>query len=113
MRKDVAEYRGKPAEPSSASVRKQLDRILQSTTFCSAPGLSRFLRHLVEQAIDGNTAPLKEYSVGVEVFDRGNSFDPRIDPAVRISMNWVLPHSGGVAQAACEGTDPRLRASVA
>ena len=84
MREDVADHRGKPAEPSAVSVRKQLDRILQSATFCSAPGLSRFLRHLVEQAIDGNTAPLKEYSVGVEVFDRGSSFDPRIDPIVRV-----------------------------
>ncbi len=84
MREDVAEHRGIPAEPSAVSVRKQLDRILQSATFCSAPGLSRFLRHLVEQAIDGTTAPLKEYSVGVEVFDRGSSFDPRIDPIVRV-----------------------------
>ena len=73
-----------PTEPSAVSVRKQLDRILESATFCSAPGLSRFLRHLVEQAIDGNSAPLKEYSVGVEVFDRGSSFDPRIDTIVRV-----------------------------
>jgi predicted ATPase len=83
MREDVGDHPGKPAEPMAAA-RKQLDRILESATFCSAPGLSKFLRHLVEQAIDGNSAPLKEYSVGVEVFGRGSSFDPRIDTIVRV-----------------------------
>lgn len=80
----MADYCGKPTGPAAISVRKQLDRILESATFRSAPGLSKFLRHLVEQAIDGNTAPLKEYSVGVEVFDRGSEFDPRIDTIVRV-----------------------------
>lgn len=81
---DVRADPGKPAGPSAVSVGKQLDRILESATFCGAPSLSRFLRHLVEQAIDGNAAPLKEYSIGVEVFDRGSSFDQRIDPIVRV-----------------------------
>lgn len=81
---DMSDHPGKSAEPSAVSVRKQLDRILDSASFRGAPGLRRFLRHLVEQAIDGNIAPLKEYSVGVEVFDRGSSFDPRIDTIVRV-----------------------------
>lgn len=84
MREDVADHPGKRTEPSAVSVGKQLDRILESATFCRAPGLSKFLRHLVEQAINGNIAPLKEYSVGIDVFDRGSSFDPRIDTIVRV-----------------------------
>src|SRR5688500_18833948 len=94
MTEDVTDRRGEPALPSAESVRRQLDRILKSSTFGSAPGLSRFLRHLVEQAIDGNTAPLKEYSVGVEVFDRGSSFDPRIDPIVRVQARKLRAKLG-------------------
>src|SRR5678815_3489300 len=84
----------KPAEPSVSSIRLQLDRMLQSLTFANAPGLSRFLRHLVEQAIGGNTAPLKEYSVGVEVFERGESFDPRIDTIVRVQARKLRAKLG-------------------
>ena len=57
---------------SVESVRAQLARILGSRTFSNAPSLSRFLRHLVEHALQGNPDPLKEYSVGIEVFDRGS-----------------------------------------
>ncbi|MGH9627590.1 MAG: ATP-binding protein [Bryobacteraceae bacterium] len=71
-------------DPSQISVRAQLDRILKSRTFGNAPSLSRFLRHLVQQALAGNANQLKEYSIGVEVFDRGESFDPRIDTIVRV-----------------------------
>src|SRR5688572_18683468 len=69
---------------SEAVVLRQLERILRSETFCNAPSLSRLLRHLVEQAIKGNASPSKEYSIGVEVFNRGESFDPRIDTIVRV-----------------------------
>jgi predicted ATPase len=68
----------------SASVQAQLQKVLQSATFSNAPSLSRFLRHLVQEAIDGKASQLKEYSIGVEVFDRGESFDPRIDTIVRV-----------------------------
>ena len=42
--------------------------------------LSRFLRFAVEQALAGHEDQLKEYTIGVEVFDRSASYDPRIDP---------------------------------
>ena len=32
----------------------------------------------------GRSEKLKEYSIGVEVFDRETSFDPRTDPIVRV-----------------------------
>jgi predicted ATPase len=59
--------------------------MLRSPLFSSAPALSRLLRHLVETALTGDaSAELKEYSLGVEVFDRGESFDPRTDTIVRV-----------------------------
>ena len=48
-----------------------------------APQLSRLLQHLVENALTGELREVKEYSLGVELFDRGASFDPRLDNIVR------------------------------
>ncbi len=69
-------------EPSAA--RTQLDRLLASRTFAGSERLRRFLRFAVEHALAGETGRLKEYSLGVEVFDRQSDYDPRIDPIVRV-----------------------------
>jgi serine/threonine-protein kinase len=71
-------------EPDNDAVREQLRRILSSRTFTASDRMSRFLRFVVEMSLDGRAGELKEYSLGVEVFDRSPSFDPRIDPIVRI-----------------------------
>src|SRR5215831_3272984 len=66
------------------SVREQLTRILLSPIFTRAPSLSRFLRHVVEQTLASNANLLSEYSLGLDVFDRGASFDPATDTIVRV-----------------------------
>ena len=38
----------------------------------------------MEQTLAGATDALKEYSLGVDVFDWGDSFDPRTDTIVRV-----------------------------
>jgi predicted ATPase len=68
----------------TASVHQELARILRSPIFTRAPSLSRFLSHLVEQALADNPSQLSEYSLGVDVFDRGHSFDPVTDTIVRV-----------------------------
>ena len=65
-------------------VRLQLDRVLASDTFAGAARLSRFLRHVVERALAGGADGLKEYTIGVEVFDRDAGYDPRTDSIVRV-----------------------------
>ena len=63
----------------------QLDQILANKLFAQSPRLSSFLRFVVEAQRSGESAGrLKEYAIGVEVFDRGPDFDPRIDNIVRI-----------------------------
>ena len=86
MGNDSAHRFGDPygPHPSAAATREQLTKILRSDTFAAAPVLSRFLRHIVEHALDGAADSLKEYAVGVEVFRRGESFDPRTDTIVRV-----------------------------
>jgi TolB-like protein len=67
-----------------SAVVSQLERILQSATFIRSKRLGRFLRFTVEQCLDGRQSALKEYLVGVEVFGKMETFDPRIDSIVRV-----------------------------
>jgi serine/threonine-protein kinase len=46
--------------------------------------MARFLRFAVEHALCGRADDLKEYVIGVEVFDRSAEYDPRVDPIVRV-----------------------------
>jgi adenylate cyclase len=66
------------------AIRNQTSRILASSHFSRSQALSRFLQFVVEETIAGNEHELKEYRLGVDVFDRGADFDPRIDPIVRM-----------------------------
>jgi TolB-like protein len=68
----------------AARVRAALERILASRTFAGADRLSRFLRFIVERTLDGTGGEVKEYVLGVEVFDRTEAFDPRLDTIVRV-----------------------------
>jgi TolB-like protein/Tfp pilus assembly protein PilF len=65
-------------------VQEQLERILQSSLFARSERMSRFLRFAVESALANSGSPAKEYHVGVEVFDRAQGYDPRVDPIVRV-----------------------------
>jgi serine/threonine-protein kinase len=62
----------------------QRDRILGSVTFRQVDRLKRFLRFIVSEALAGRGNQLKEYVIGVQVFDKDSSFDPRADPIVRV-----------------------------
>ncbi len=70
--------------PEFEAIRLQLARILASTEFVNAERMRRFLRLIVTEAIEGRSSRLKEYAIGVEVFDRPISFDPGADPIVRV-----------------------------
>jgi len=65
-------------------VRAELDRILATKGFSSAGRLSKLLRYVVEKTLAGETDQLKEYAVGVEVFERDGNYDPRLDSIVRV-----------------------------
>ena len=69
---------------SREEISSALARMLDSDTFATTPVLRRFLRFVVEQTLHGNRDELKEYAVGVAVFDRGAGFDPQIDTIVRV-----------------------------
>lgn len=71
-------------EPTAEEVRRQLERIVASPGFANADRMSAFLRYVVEQALSGDAARVKEYAIGVEVFGRDQDYDPRLDSIVRV-----------------------------
>ncbi len=75
---------GGVAPLSPGDVRKALDTILQSESFSNSDRCSRFLRYIVERSLSGDAAGLKEYAIGLEVFGKPSSFDPRTDTIVRV-----------------------------
>ena len=70
--------------PTADEVRAALEQVLAAETFANAGRLSRLLRYLVERTLNGEADQLKEYVVGVDVFDRRESYDPRLDSIVRV-----------------------------
>ncbi|HYL38309.1 MAG TPA: tetratricopeptide repeat protein [Bryobacteraceae bacterium] len=72
------------SEISGRAIRAQVKRIMSSEGFSRSPRLSRFLGFTVEQTLASQGERLKEYVLGIEVFDKEESFDPRIDTIVRV-----------------------------
>ena len=73
-----------PAKLSDKVVRQQLSRILASKTFSQVERLKRFISFIVGETVGGRGGDLKEYVLGVQVFGKDPSFDPRTDPIVRV-----------------------------
>ena len=73
--------------PDNGAVQEALERIVASVGFANSPRMSRFLRFVVEETVSGRAGDLKEYVVGLRVFDRPESFDPTVDPTVRVEAS--------------------------
>ncbi len=65
-------------------VRSELARILSSPEFSRSPQLQRLLSFVTIETLAGRNDRLKEYTIGVEVFARPASYDPRLDSLVRV-----------------------------
>jgi adenylate cyclase len=67
-----------------SAARDQLARMLAHPLFTQSERLGRFLKYVVEETLTGGGRRLNQFVVGVEVFDRDESFDPAIDSIVRV-----------------------------
>ena len=92
-----------PAE----QIRGELDRILGSRFLCKSHRLRRFLQFVVEESLLGGQHRLKEYTIGVRVFDRREAFDPRVDSIVRVEARRLRAKLEAYYLA--EGRDDSLR----
>ena len=72
------------SESDQKAIREQLVRILNSGPFHQSQRRQRFLEYLVNETLAGRGERLKGYNVALEVFDRPETFDPTVDPLVRI-----------------------------
>jgi tetratricopeptide (TPR) repeat protein/TolB-like protein len=70
--------------PDPAAVANELERIAASASFRRAEQCLRLLRYVTSRTLAGHSSELKEYVLGVSVFDRPDSFDQRTDPVVRL-----------------------------
>lgn len=69
--------------PQGGEVRAQLDRLLSRPAFSLSLRRGQLLRYLVERTLDDESDAINEYAIGVDVFERPASFDPRIESIVR------------------------------
>jgi adenylate cyclase len=70
--------------PPPQEVRAQVQRMTASDVFATSPQLAAFLLFVVEAVLRGHGERLKGYTIGVEVLRRDTSFDPQVDPIVRV-----------------------------
>lgn len=68
----------------TAVVNHHLDQALSSPLFRNAERQSRFLRFVVDAALQFPKATIKEFDIGIAVYDRRTDYDPRTDPIVRV-----------------------------
>ena len=70
--------------PNDGEVREQLGRILSSPEFLTSRRLVDFLRFVTDRTLAGEARTIKQYTIGLEVYRRDASFDPKADPLIRI-----------------------------
>src|SRR6476661_2239165 len=70
------------AEANYAQVR----RILQSRALRTSEVHRNLLNYLAEKSLSGEADGLKEYTVGLDVFAKPSSYDPRQESVVRMHM---------------------------
>ena len=64
----------------------QVRRILESKTFRTSEVHRNLLNYLAEKSLAGDADSLKEYTVGLDVFSKPSSYDPRQESVVRMHM---------------------------
>jgi TolB-like protein len=69
---------------NAAIVNEHLDQALSSPLFRKAERQARFLRFVVDAALQSSEATIKEFDIAVAVYDRRRDYDPRTDPIVRV-----------------------------
>ena len=104
----MAETRREPEDLEAQ--RAELATVLASEDFTRAPTLAHLLSYLCEKLFAGEASQIKEYSVGLEVFHRGDAFDQNADSIVRVEANRLRKRLA--AYYAGAGTSHRLHITI-
>ena len=78
-----------PRTPDSRSqaIRATLERLLGTQHFSAPSRRGQLLRYLVEHTLAGDADKINEYAIGLDVFQRPTTFDPRIESVVRTEFS--------------------------
>jgi hypothetical protein len=93
-----------------APQRAELESVLSSQEFVRAPRLAHLLTYLCEKMFAGEANQIKEYSIAIEVFNRGPSFDQDSDSIVRVEANRLRKRLGDYYAGA--GTSHALQITI-
>lgn len=74
---------------SSAAIWNAVERLCRSRTISGCTRLTQLLAFVVASTLRGESAYLKETTIGVYVFGRDPDYDPKVDTIVR-SQAWRL-----------------------
>jgi hypothetical protein len=99
-----------PEAVELAAWREELTAVLDSPQFRHAPSLGQLLSYLCEKRFSGDTSQVKEYSIGVEVFHRGEDFDQEADSIVRVGVNRLRKRLAEYY--AAEGASHRIQITI-
>ena len=85
----IIESHSSPRNPDSrsAEIRSTLERLLAGQNFSSSSRRGQLLNYLVEHTLKGDADKINEYAIGLDVFQRPASFDPRIESVVRTEFS--------------------------
>ena len=99
-----------PGPPTDEEVRAALAAIQACPSFSSSRQLSLFLAYIVEKTLAGEADRIKAYSIATEALGRPESFDPSVDPIVRVEAGRLRRALEAYYQG--EGSDARWRVAI-
>lgn len=72
--------------PDRATVDAALAAVFASVDFAAAAKMRELLQYLVDATLAGDGERLKGFAIGVDVFERDETFDPAVDSIVRVQV---------------------------
>ena len=74
-------------EQQAVVLRAYVDSLLAKPSFATSPRRVRLMRYLLENTLQGSVVQVTEYAIGLDVFDKPESFDPRVESVVRTELS--------------------------
>lgn len=99
-----------PNGPSAGLIRQELGKLLLHDKLKLSGRNRRFLAFVVNEGLEGRADRIKAYPIGVDVFGRGDDFDPTVDPIVRIEATRI--RAALAAYYAGAGMDDQVRITI-
>lgn len=85
----ITENRAASRAPESRmeEIRAYVGELLGKPAFARSGRRGQLLQYLVQHTLAGDVGEINEYTIGLEVFDKPTSFDPRIESVVRTEFS--------------------------